>query len=173
MVDAKRRIGLVLERLRLTLHPDKTRLVELGPDKDGFDFLGCHLRVVRSRFKKGPEYLFRWPSVKAMKRVRTRIRELTDRRKRAGMKDVREVIRDLNPLLRGWGGYYRTGNASVKFQQIDSYDARRLNRLLARRGGNRPAHFDPEAWTHERLVEDHGLHRLLGTIRYAEGANAA
>jgi group II intron reverse transcriptase/maturase len=172
-VEAKRRIGLVLERLRLTLHPDKTRIVELGPDKDGFDFLGCHLRVVRSHFREGREYLFRWPSAKAMKRVRTRVREITDRCERAGMRDIREVIRALNPVLRGWGNYFRTGNASLKFQQIDSYVRRRLIRLLMRRGGQRPARFRPQDWPHDRLAKEHGLHRLLGTIRYPEGANAA
>jgi group II intron reverse transcriptase/maturase len=172
-IEARRRIGIVLGRLRLTLHPEKTRIVELGVGKDGFDFLGCHLRIVRSHYK-GREYLFRWPSVKSMKRVRTRIRELTERRRRAGMKDVREVIRDLNPVLRGWGGYFRTGNADRRFTQIDGYVADRLQRLLARRGGQRPGRARPSAWTHDRLVEDFGLHRLRGTIRYpGEGANAA
>lgn len=172
-VEAKRRIGLVLAKLRLELHPDKTRIVEIGPGKDGFDFLGCHLRVVRSHFKKGREYLFRWPSVKAMKHIRERVREITDRSERAGMRDVREVIRTLNPVLRGWGNYFRTGNASGKFQQIDSYVWRRLLRLLRRRGGQRPAHLVVKAWPHTRLVSEHGLHRLLGTIRYPGGANAA
>lgn len=172
-VEAKRRIELVLERLRLTLHPDKTRLVELGPGKGGFDFLGCHFRVVRSHFKNGREYLFRWPSQKAMNRIRARIREETDRAKRAGAKDIREVIRHLNPVLRGWGNYFRTGNASRKFVQIDQYVWRRLLRLLLRRGGQRAPRLDLREWTHERLVAKHGLHRLLGTIRYPKGANAA
>ena len=35
--------------------------------------------------------------------------------------DIRVVIADLNPLLRGWGNYFRTGNAAVKFRQVDSY----------------------------------------------------
>ena len=48
-------------------------------------------------------------------------RELTDRRRRAGMKDLREVIGDLNPVLVGWGNYFRTGNASLRFQRVDSY----------------------------------------------------
>ena len=172
-VEAKRRIGLVLDRLRLGLHPDKTRLVELGPGKEGFDFLGCHLRVVRSRFKNGREYLFRWPSQKAMNRIRARIREETDRAKRAGAGDVREVIRALNPVLRGWGNYFRTGNASGKFQQIDAYVWRRLLRLLLRRGGQRAPRLDLRKWTHDCLVNEHGLYRLLGTIRYPKGANAA
>ena len=172
-VEARRRIGIILDLLRLELHPEKTRLVELGVGKEGFDFLGCHLRIVRSHFKKR-EYLFGWPSAKAMNRIRERVRKLTDRRSRAGMRDIREVIGDLNPVLRGWGGYFRTGNAAWKFQQVDRYVAQRLHGLMSRRGGQRTTRFNPKEWPHTRYVAEHGLHRLLGTIRYpGEGANAA
>lgn len=41
--EAERRVRLIIERLKLTLHPDKTRRVELTDGKDGFDFPGCHL----------------------------------------------------------------------------------------------------------------------------------
>jgi group II intron reverse transcriptase/maturase len=171
--EARRRIGIILDLLRLELHPEKTRLVELGVGKEGFDFLGCHLRIVRSHFKKR-EYLFRWPSGKAMNRIRERVRELTDRRRRAGMRDVREVIRDLNPVLRGWGGYFRSGNADWKFRLVDRYVERRLRGLMSRRGGQRRTCFNPKDWPHERYVAEHGLHRLRGTVRYpGEGANAA
>jgi RNA-directed DNA polymerase len=156
----------------LELHPEKTRVVELGLGREGFVFLGCYLRVVRSHFK-GRTYLFRWPSPKAMNRVRERIRELTDRRRRAGMKDIREVIRDLNPLLRGWGNYFRTGNASLKLQQVDRYVNQRLVRLMyrGRRDGMRP--FANREWPPARFVKEFGLHRLVGTIRYPGGAHAA
>ena len=50
-------------------------------------------------------------------------------RGRAGQ-DTREVIADLNPILRGWGSYFRTGNAAQKFVQIDSYVERRLGGLM-------------------------------------------
>jgi len=173
--EALRRLKIVFERLKLTLHPDKTRLVELGLGKDGFVFLGCYLRLIRSKFK-GRTYLFRWPSPKAMTRIRDRIRELTDRRARAGMKDVREVIRDLNPVLRGWGNYFRTGNASDKFQEIDRYVTERLVRLIGKRRrprGAKRVFFRSKEWTHDRFVNEHGLHKLLGTIRYPGGANAA
>lgn len=171
--EARRRIGKVLGTLRLTLHPEKTRLVELKVRGEGFDFLGCHLRLVRSRFRKGRAYLFRWPAAKSMKRVRARIRDLTGRRRWAGMKDIREVIRVLNPVLRGWGNYFRTGNASDKFRQIDRYVEMRLQRLMARRGGQRTARFASREWPHARYVRDHGLHKLLGTIRYPGGLHAA
>jgi RNA-directed DNA polymerase len=167
----------IMGLLRLQLHPTKTRLVALGLGKEGFTFLGCYLRIVRSHFK-GKLYLFRWPSPRAMKAIRAKIHDLTQLRRWAGMKDIREVIRQLNPVLRGWGGYFRTGNASGKFNQIDSYVYRRLLRLLIRRGGQRRwkpggVPFNPKEWPSDRLVKEHGLYRLLGTIRYPGGAHAA
>jgi RNA-directed DNA polymerase len=167
----------IMGLLRLELHPTKTRLVELGLGQEGFTFLGCYLRIVRSRFK-GKLYLFRWPSPRAVQALRSRLHDLTRLRRWAGMKDIREVIRDLNPVLRGWGGYFRTGNASGKFHQLDEYVYQRLLRLLVRRGGqrrNRPGGrpFNPPEWSHRRLVEEHGLYQLLGTIRYPGGAHAA
>jgi group II intron reverse transcriptase/maturase len=169
--ESLRRLGIIMERLSLTLHPDKTRIVELGLGKQGFVFLGCYLRVVLSHFK-GREYLFRWPSLRAMNRIRVRIRELTDRRRWAGMQDIRDVIRVLNPVLRGWGKYFCTGNASLKFQQIDSFVWRRLIKLLVKRGGDRRKSIRVKDWSLSRLVTEHGLHRLVGTIRYPAGANA-
>jgi len=174
--EALKQVQEVFGRLRLTLHPEKTRLVELGLGRDGFCFLGCYLRLVRSVFK-GRTYLFRWPSPKAMNAIRAKIRGQTDRRRRAGMKDIREVILDLNPILRGWGNYFRTGNASVKFQQVDRYVRERLVGLLRKRGGqrrNRPGAkpFNPREWTHGVFVKIHGLYKLLGTIRYPGGAHA-
>ena len=170
--EALRRLKMIFERLRLTLHPEKTRIVETGVGKAGFTFLGCYLRIIRSKYN-GRSYLFRWPSPKAMKNVRARIHELTDRRRRAGMKDIREVIRDLNPVLRGWGNYFRTGNASESFQHIDSYVHMRLVRLIMTRGGQRRRSVNPKDWPHDRFVKEHGLHKLLGTIRYPGNAHAA
>jgi RNA-directed DNA polymerase len=87
------------------------------------------------------------------------------------------VIGVLNPVLRGWGGYFRTGNASDKFNAVDGYVRRRLVGLLSRRGGQRRWRpggrpFNPKEWPHIRFVKDHGLHQLLGTIRYPGGVYA-
>ena len=175
--QALARVTEIMGTLRLQLHPDKTRLVELGLGKEGFDFLGCYLRIVKSRFKKRC-YLFRWPSVKAMKAIRAKIHGLTRRRRWAGMKDIRDVIQVLNPVLRGWGNYFRTGNASGKFNQLDRYVRQRLLRLLRLRGGQRKKKqpggrpFRSADWPHERLVQEHGLYKLLGTIRYPGGSHA-
>lgn len=170
-VEALRRVREILGGIGLELHPDKTRVVELGLGKAGFVFLGCYLRVVRSHFK-GSTYLFRWPSAKAMNRIRARVRELTDRQRRAGMKDIREVIRDLNPVLRGWGNYFRTGNASIKFQQVDLYVNQRLVRLLYARQETDRRPFSSRHWSPARFAKELGLHRLIGTIRYPGIVNA-
>jgi group II intron reverse transcriptase/maturase len=173
---ALEQVRIIMDRLKLTLHPTKTRVVETGLGKDGFVFLGCHFQMVKSHFN-GKVYLFRWPSPRAMESIRTKVRDLTDRRRRSGMKDIREVIGDLNPVLSGWGNYFCTGNASAKFQQVDSYVCMRLHRLMARRGGQRRskagAAYNMHTWPPSRFAAEHKLHRLLGTIRYPGGAHAA
>jgi RNA-directed DNA polymerase len=157
----------VLADLGLELHPDKTKVVDLREGREGFDFLGCHFRarVSGRMLERGVRryYLHRWPSQRAMKRVRGKIKAKTGRG-RAGQ-DIREVIADLNPILRGWGNYFRTGNAAQKFNQIDRYVERRLAGLMRKRYGRhlRPGQW--EAWTRE-WFEANGLYRLRGTIRY-------
>jgi hypothetical protein len=170
------RVREIMGLLRLQLHPTRTRLVELGLGKDGLVFLGCYLRVVRSRYR-GKCYLFRWPSPKAMDALRAKVRELTSRRAWGGLRDIRQVIEDLNPILRGRANYFGTGNASHKFRAIDRYVHERLLRLMARKGGQRRWRpggrvFRPQEWPHLRFVREHGLFKLPGTIRYPGGAHA-
>jgi len=59
-----------------------------------------------------------------MKRVRQRVKDETGS-SRNGVKDVRELIRRLNPVLRGWGANLRAGNAAEKLNQLDGYVWRR------------------------------------------------
>jgi RNA-directed DNA polymerase len=75
------------------------------------------------------------------------------------------VIAAINPILRGWGNYFRTGNAARKFLQIDRYVVDRLCGLMSKRYGRnlKPGHW--KTWTRE-WFEAHGLYRLRGTIRY-------
>jgi RNA-directed DNA polymerase len=162
----------VLCELGLELHPDKTRILDLREGREGFDFLGCHFhgRVSGKLLERGIRryYLHRWPSARSMKRVRQRVKELTGRN-RNGAKDVRVLILDLNPILRGWGNYFRTGNAAQKFRQIDVYVERRLKRFLVKRYGRNLRAGQIEVWT-EDWFNSHGLHRLRGTIRYPGAA---
>jgi len=107
-----------------------------------------------------------------MNRIRTQIRELTDRRRWAGLKDIRQVIDLLNPVLRGWGNYFRTGNASWKFQEVDRYVNGRLVRLLRHVRSWRRRPFSLHRWSPARFAAEFGLYRLVGTIRYPGQVNA-
>lgn len=160
--EALRQVQFVMSKLGLVLHPEKTRMVNLGRGKESFVFLGCTIGKKRS-IQRNPRryYTQRWPSPRAMKRIRKRVHELTDARQSG--KDVKQIIAKLNPVLRGWGNYFRTGNAEQKFNQLDSYVYRRLARWMGRRGGQRSGRF--EKWSHDRFVAM-GLYRLRGTVKY-------
>ena len=155
-----------MNRLGLKLHPEKTRMVDLRRGKGSFVFLGCTIRKKRS-IQRNPRghYMQRWPSPKAMKRIRERVHELTDARHSG--KDVKQIIAKLNPVLRGWGNYFRSGNAERKFNQLDSHVYWRLVQWMGRRGGQRRQRM--EKWTHERFV-GMGLYRLRGTVNYTTQA---
>ncbi|GMV32116.1 MAG: hypothetical protein AMXMBFR59_42410 [Rhodanobacteraceae bacterium] len=166
--QAEARIRVILERLGLELHPQKTRRVELYDGKEGFDFLGCHLHKrmsgrlweqKRQRFY----YLQRWPNRRSMQRIRQRVKELTPRSRCHA--DIRTIIADLNPVIRGWGNYFRTGNAARQFGSADDFVVRRLRSLRHARKGRNVRSGEAAGWTRE-YFENLGLYRLRGTIRY-------
>lgn len=146
--------------------------MDLTEGREGFYFLGCHLhkRVSGRLLEQGVHRysLQRWPSERSMKRVRQRVKELTGRRW-CGLKDVRVLIRNLNPVLRGWGGYFRTGNAAKKFKQVDTYVGRRLRRFRVKRKGRNLRAGEAAAWD-RGFFWGLGLHRLRGTVRYPGGS---
>ena len=166
--QAEARVRDILQRLGLELHPQKTRRVRLYDGEEGFDFLGCHLHkrmsgLLWERKRVRLYFLQRWPSRRSMQRIRQRVKELTPRSRCHA--DLRAVIADLNPVLRGWGAYFRTGNAATQFNQLDSYVWRRLQTLRAKRKGR---HLRPGEWTDwtRAYFWNLGLYRLRGTVRY-------
>jgi group II intron reverse transcriptase/maturase len=168
--QAEQRVKVILQRLGLELHPDKTRRIELYDGKEGFDFLGCHLHKRLSGKlleEKGQRLYFlqRWPSQRSMQRIRQRVKQLTPRSRCHA--DLRDVIADLNPVLRGWGNYFRTGNAAKRFNQLDTYVWRRLRELRLQRKGRHLRPGELERWTRDSF-HDLGLIRLRGTVRYPE-----
>lgn len=105
----------------LTLHPDKTRLVNYGAG-EGFDFLGYHFK----KCKGGDRH---WASDKSLKALRAKLRGQTPR---CCGKSLPALIADLNPILRGWLGYYQHSRPFV-LATIDSFVRRRLRTMLRKR----------------------------------------
>jgi RNA-directed DNA polymerase len=161
--EARERITKVLGQLSLTLHTEKTRIVDTACGRESFVFPGCTHRQRRS-IQRNPRahYMHRWPSPRAMKNMRERIHDLT--RVGNGASDVVEVIAKLNPVLLGWANYFRTGTSYREFFAIDEYVRERIHQWLWRRGGQRPR-FRPGRWPHARLWSM-GLHRLRDRVRY-------
>ena len=167
---AEKRIRVILERLGLELHPQKTRRVVLAWGQEGFDFLGCHLRkrlsgVIWERSRQRLYFLQRWPSQRAMRGVRQRVKQLTPRARCHA--DIREVIATLNPVLRGWANYFRSGNAAQRFNQLDTYVWRRLLRLRIKRKGRHLKPGDVARWSRDSFF-NLGLYRTRGAVEYPE-----
>jgi RNA-directed DNA polymerase len=96
-----------------------------------------------------------------------RIKALTGRG-RGGL-ELKDLIAGLNLFLRGWGNYFRTGNAAVKFRQADNYVVWRLRTLMVKKRGRNLRPGQAQVWT-EEWFNGHGLHRLRGTVRYPKAA---
>ncbi len=133
----------IMRRLKLNLHQEKSRLVHLA--EAGFDFLGFHFRRLKSR-RKGKFLPYYWPSRKSMKKIREKLKEETGRR---WLKEnLPERVRWLNPIIRGWRGYFGRGNSTKKLQDLDLYLEERMYRFFRRKTAKRGLHARTEfrAW---------------------------
>jgi len=148
--------------LHLRLHPEKTRVVYVGDGTQGFEFLGFHHRMVVSQ-RYGKRYCHVWPSRRAMASVRAKVKAITAPRARL-LQPIEELVRELNRVLRGWWGYFRTGNASRRqFIQIDRYVHERLalfDSKKRRRSGRDWGKSHDTGW-YKRL----GVFGLYGSLR--------
>jgi RNA-directed DNA polymerase len=108
-----------MEEAGLTLHPEKTRIVNANAP-GGFDFLGYH-------FERG----MKWPRKKSLMKLRERVRAKT---LRVGGRSLKYIVADVNRTLRGWYGYFQHSKANT-FGSVDSYVRRRLRSLLEKRRG--------------------------------------
>jgi hypothetical protein len=130
--QAREFVAGFLGRVKLTLHPQKTRVVDLG--KEGFDFLGFHFQKRPSR-RTGRLVPYAWPSRKAMKAVRERIRQQTERTRLRV--ELGELVGALNRIIRGWRVYFSIGNSTKQLADLDRYVRLRLWRFLRKRQGPR------------------------------------
>lgn len=161
--EAKVRVLEILQGLSLELHPEKTRTVNIAWGYGGFCFLGHQLKKCHSEKFRGKFYLQRWPSPKNMKKLYAKLHGLTHYSN--GYRNVRELAEKLNPVLRGWSNYFRSGNAAQKFQQVERYLWQRLVVFENRRRGRKRPHWKQKHHNHA-WFRSLGLYSLTGIIRY-------
>jgi len=151
-----------LKGLRLELHAGKTRIVNLRKGKEGFDFLGFHFRKRESWRYKGRWYLQFWPSQKAMRAIRERIRAIVTRSRLYF--PIEKIVEEVNRVLRGWGNYFAVGNSARKFSQVDSYVHERLALFVSKKTGRSGRNWQ-KRWRYDYMTRI-GVYRLSGTVRW-------
>lgn len=136
----------------LTLHPEKTRIVD-ARERGGFDFLGYH-------FERG----YKWPRDKSLKKVRDAIRAKT---KRTNGQSLSRIIADLNPILRGWYAYFKHSHPATLLA-LDQWTRMRLRSILRKRhkGQGRGRGRDHYRWPNAYFAA-HGLFSLQEARRAA------
>ena len=121
--------GRVLEQLGVTINPQKTRVVHV---RHGFEFLGFKIkrgsrpmRLPPSRIKSGAYRgaLYAYPRQKSVDHFRDQIRQLT---RRKAPVSTEELIQQVNPVLRGWGQYYKRAHVRKLFPRLDEWVVRRI-----------------------------------------------
>jgi RNA-directed DNA polymerase len=129
------RLRSLLAELGLELKEAKTRIVRMEVGGAGFDFLGFHHRLVRVTGRRNHKwsvtFLARWPSDRAMRHARDRLRELT-RRSRL-LLPVGVIVDEVNRFVRGWAAYFRYGNSAVRFEKIMYHVWTRMALVIAKR----------------------------------------
>jgi group II intron reverse transcriptase/maturase len=154
--------GFLKEELGVELHPTKTRIVHV---RQGFEFLGYkvkkgkgyRLSANKRRVKGNPYDLYAIPREKSVKRFQGQIRKLT--RRKAPVK-LQELIEQINPVIRGWGTYYRKAQVRYLFNKLDRWVQQRIYSFLAKRWRNVMWRKYPT----RRLIGEYGLVRLTHLI---------
>src|SRR5438067_2446038 len=124
IADAQR----ILVQLGVQLHPQKTRIVHINR---GFEFLGYKIKRGRPRAalrrklgRSAPAgTVYAYPSEKSINRFKDRVRQLTKRRIPVS---TDQIIAEMNPIVRGWGQYYKRSRVRKLFTQLDAWIVRRL-----------------------------------------------
>jgi RNA-directed DNA polymerase len=144
-------LGKLTAERGLTLHPDKTRLVDASIPGEGFDFLGYH-------FERG----MRWPRPKSMKKLRDAVGSKT---KRSNGRSLAVIIEDVNRTLRGWFEYFKHSHKPT-FPIVDKWVRRRLRSILRKRIGLHGISrgYDHYRWPNE-FFRVHGLFSLVEAHR--------
>lgn len=141
----------------LSLHPDKTHVGDCRQDGEGFDFLGY-------RFEAGR----RWVREKSLKRFKDRIREKTGRSRGDSLA---RIVSDLNPMLKGWFGYFKHA-CPRQFSTLDGFIRRRLRAILrtqTKRPGFGRNQLDHKLWPNDFFANAglFALHTAWRTARHS------
>lgn len=151
----------VFGKLELQMNTSKSKLINLWDDKVGFDFLGMHHRKIPKQIKGQARYILRsYPSKKAMKKMKEKIKEVTEPRNRLFW-TMNQMVMELNPKIQGWRNYYAMDSFADQFlNKIDWYIRKRLTLFWNKKRNRRKKHSNSRL---AGIVAGHsGLKKLVG-----------
>jgi RNA-directed DNA polymerase len=124
--DLREEVAAVLAPMGLRLSEAKTRVCHID---EGFDFLGFRIQRRRKR-GTAKRVVYTYPSKKALASIVGRVRMLT---RRSSYPTLAALLRQLNPVLRGWCAYFRYGVSKATFGYLDQYTWHRVVRWIRKR----------------------------------------
>jgi RNA-directed DNA polymerase len=151
----------VFGKLELQMNTSKSKLINLWDDKAGFDFLGMHHRKIPKQVKGADCYMLRsYPSKKAMKKMKEKVKEVTEPRNRLFW-TMNKMVEELNPKIQGWRNYYAMDTfADIFLNKIDWYIRKRLMLFWNKKRNRRKKHSNSRL---AGIVAQHsGLKKLVG-----------
>lgn len=149
-------VNMMMNRLGLETHPDKTRIVDA---KEGFDFLGIHLRLCKSK-KPNPKKLWScrlWPSDRSVANLKEKVSKVIGRR--YGL-SLEQLIKELNPVIRGWYNYQVRARRPEKrrLKSLNNFIRNRVRIFLKRKYSDETT---GEKRIRENLLARLGLFQLV------------
>jgi RNA-directed DNA polymerase len=169
-VAVEKRLREELAKLQVEVNEEKTRVVDLVKG-DSFGFLGFDFHRVRSRAG-------RWMPLRTpQRRKRTALlRQLKECFRRYQSRPTQDLIDEVNPILRGWVGYFAVGDSSQCFSFIRNWAEMKIRRHLAKARGRQG--FGWKRWSRRYLYETLGLYddyrvRYLRSLPKASPARSA
>jgi RNA-directed DNA polymerase len=151
----------VFGKLELQMNTTKSKLINLWDDKVGFDFLGMHHRKIPKQIKGIDRYILRsYPSKKAMKKMKEKVKEVTEPRNRLFW-TMNRMVEELNPKIQGWRNFYAMDSFADPFlNKIDWYIRKRLMLFWNKKRNRRKKHSKSRI---AGIVAQHsGLKKLVG-----------
>jgi len=161
--EMNRRLRQWLERRKLKLNEEKTRIVDF--ETEGLEFLGFRLSWRKGR--SGKHYPHCEPSARNCQKLRDAIRKETSRA--TLWKEPKEVVARINERVRGWIGYHHYENSGRVFAKLQWQVTNRVRRWLWKKHGKTEALFGP-AYHDERLHRHYGLVKFPIRAAWKEGS---
>jgi RNA-directed DNA polymerase len=151
----------VFGKLELQMNTTKSKLINLWDDKVGFDFLGMHHRKIPKQVKGKDRYMLRsYPSKKAMKKMKEKVKEVTEPRNRLFW-TMNKMVEELNPKIQGWRNYYAMDSfADLFLNKMDWYIRKRLMLFWNKKRNGRKKHSNSRLAV--IVAGQSGLKKLVG-----------